>query len=101
MVATRADDPEILAQVKQLLIPYKRALGGLKGGKGISYQTNTQMFDPVYNIHWPVLVSVKVGADEEFDLIDLLGSTLDGIAHEFGHRFSKAVGKDCTELMIR
>jgi len=98
---TPLEDSDILDHIKQLLIPYRRSLGRLKDRRGISFTPYTKIYDATYNTHWPVLVSVKVGADEEFDLVDLLSRTVEKIARENGRRFSKVISRDYTELMIR
>lgn len=95
------DDLEILTRLKKLLKPYKRELRGLKGRKGISYQTYTEIFDPTYNVKWPVLVKIKIGSDEPFDMIQLLGDTMERIAKTFGRRFIKRHGAEYSELVIR
>lgn len=97
----KADDEAILARVKELIVPYKRAFKRLVGKKGISFTAYSTMHDPTYNINWPVLVKVKVGADEEFDATELLAGAIEVIAKEHGRRFSKEFKRDYTELMIR
>jgi hypothetical protein len=101
MYVPRFDDEAIIARVKELIKPYKRAFKGLRTQKGISFTTYSKMYDPTYNIHWPVLVKVKVGADEEFDATGLLAGAMEDIARDHGRRFSKEFKRDYTELMIR
>lgn len=101
LYVSKPDDEVIIARVSELLIPYKRAFKRLKSQKGVSLTTYSKMYDPTYNVHWPVLVKVKVGADEEFDAMELLGGAIEKIAKDHGRRFSKEFKKDYTELMIR
>ena len=92
---------QFIDKVKWLLLPYKRSMGPLRGKKGISFQTYVPVFDITYNTNREVLVSIRIGADEDYDVIDLLSSTLEKMAREEGRKFTKAVYKDVTQLVVR
>ena len=95
------EDNEIILRVTELLKPYKKSLGRLnKEGKGIKIETDAQVYNSTQGVDYPATVVVKIGMEEDEDLVELLNKTLKLIANEYLRKTISLMSKEYWSLAI-